>query len=44
MPATTHADPVIVDLRSMIPPERHAMVFAAIEALGEPHCRVANGR
>lgn len=33
MPATTHADPVIVDLRSMIPPERHAMVFAAIEAL-----------
>lgn len=36
MPATTHAtsaDPVIVDLRPMIPPERHATVFAALEAL-----------
>ena len=25
--------PVIVDLRPMIPPERHATVFAALEAL-----------
>lgn len=35
MPATTHADaaPVIVDLRPMIPPERHATVFAALDAL-----------
>jgi len=36
MPATTHAatnEPVIVDLRPMIPPERHATVFAALDAL-----------
>lgn len=28
------AGPVIVDLRRMIPPERHATVFAALETLG----------
>lgn len=36
MSATTHAaiaDPLIVDLRPMIPPERHATVFAALEGL-----------
>lgn len=35
MPATKPdtADPVIVDLRPMIPPERHATVFAALDAL-----------
>jgi uncharacterized protein (DUF2249 family) len=34
MPATTHAaEPVIVDLRPMIPPERHATVFAALATL-----------
>lgn len=33
MPATTNADSVTVDLRPMIPPERHATVFAALEAL-----------
>lgn len=33
MPATTHAEPVVVDLRPMIPPERHATVFGAIDAL-----------
>lgn len=27
------ANPTIVDLRPMIPPERHATVFAALEAL-----------
>ncbi len=27
------AEPVVVDLRPMIPPERHAMVFAALDAL-----------
>lgn len=27
-------EPVVVDLRPMIPPERHATVFAALEALG----------
>lgn len=32
MPADTTV-PVIVDLRPMIPPERHATVFAALEAL-----------
>ncbi len=31
-PATT-TSPAIVDLRPMIPPERHATVFAALEAL-----------
>ena len=30
---TPAADPVIVDLRPMIPPERHLTVFAALEAL-----------
>lgn len=30
-PAT--AEPIIVDLRPMMPPERHATVFAALEAL-----------
>ncbi|SDY91526.1 DUF2249 domain-containing protein [Citreimonas salinaria] len=36
MPATTHdtpTEPVIVDLRPMIPPERHATVFAALDTL-----------
>lgn len=34
MPDTTPAtEPVIVDLRPMIPPERHATVFAALDAL-----------
>lgn len=36
MPATTQtatADPVIVDLRPMMPPQRHATVFAALDAL-----------
>lgn len=36
MPTTSHAacaQPAIVDLRTMIPPQRHATVFAAIEAL-----------
>ena len=36
MPATTRttpAEPIIVDLRPMIPPERHATVFAVLEAL-----------
>ena len=34
MPDTTPADtPAIVDLRAMIPPERHATVFAALDAL-----------
>ncbi len=32
MPADTAA-PVIVDLRPMMPPERHATVFAALQAL-----------
>ncbi|HRO10946.1 DUF2249 domain-containing protein [Amaricoccus sp.] len=32
MPADTTV-PVIVDLRPMIPPQRHATVFAALEAL-----------
>tara|TARA_R110002124_G_scaffold213490_1_gene379567 strand:- start:665 stop:925 length:261 start_codon:yes stop_codon:yes gene_type:complete len=31
--SATDAAPVIVDLRTMIPPERHATVFAAIDAL-----------
>jgi uncharacterized protein (DUF2249 family) len=31
---TATAEPVVVDLRPMIPPERHATVFAALEALG----------
>lgn len=30
---TATPDPVLVDLRPMIPPERHATVFAAIDAL-----------
>lgn len=43
MPAAAPADtgwPVIVDLRPMIPPERHATVFAALETLepGVPSC------
>lgn len=29
----TIPEPVIVDLRPMIPPERHATVFAALDAL-----------
>ncbi|WP_347309628.1 DUF2249 domain-containing protein [Defluviimonas sp. SAOS-178_SWC] len=36
MTATTSADttaPAVVDLRPMIPQERHATVFAALEAL-----------
>lgn len=36
MTATTSTDttgPVVVDLRPMIPPERHTTVFAALEAL-----------
>ena len=39
MPAADTADiadtgaPLIVDLRPMIPPERHATVFAALDAL-----------
>lgn len=36
MSTTTHAvaaAPVVVDLRPMIPPERHATVFAALNAL-----------
>ena len=36
MPSAPHTDtagPVTVDLRPMIPPQRHATVFAAIEAL-----------
>lgn len=35
MPAATPSpnEPVVVDLRPMIPPERHATVFAALEAL-----------
>lgn len=35
MPDTTPvpAAPAIVDLRAMIPPERHATVFAALDAL-----------
>ena len=36
MTATTSADttgPAVVDLRPMIPPERHATVFAALDAL-----------
>lgn len=35
MPDTPNiTEPVIVDLRPMMPPERHATVFAALEALG----------
>ncbi len=33
MSATTHTAPGLVDLRAMIPPERHATVFAALDAL-----------
>jgi len=35
MPAATPSPnaPVVVDLRPMMPPERHATVFAALEAL-----------
>lgn len=35
MPAITHetTEPAIVDLRPMMPPERHATVFAALEGL-----------
>ncbi len=31
--SATAATPAIVDLRTMIPPERHATVFAALDAL-----------
>jgi uncharacterized protein (DUF2249 family) len=33
MTNATTTEPVIVDLRPMIPPERHATVFAALDAL-----------
>lgn len=33
MSTATAAEPIVVDLRPMIPPERHATVFAALEAL-----------
>ncbi|MFA5537930.1 MAG: DUF2249 domain-containing protein [Gemmobacter sp.] len=31
---TDTPEPVVVDLRPMIPPQRHATVFAALDALG----------